>query len=536
LPVAGASVNTTVSSAPILTIAKTAAPSPVAPGSNLTYTLAYSNAGNANASGVVITDTLPANTTFVSATGGGTLSGGVVTWSLGALNAGASGSVQLVVRVASPLANGTVITNSTYGIDSTETLPVAGASVNTTVSSAPILTIAKTAAPSPVAPDSNLTYTLAYANTGNANASGVVITDTLPANTTFVSATGGGTLSGGVVTWSLGALIAGASGSVQLVVRIGSPLANGTVITNSTYAIDSTETSPVAGASVNTTVSSAPILTIGKTAAPSPVAPGSNLTYTLAYSNAGNANASGVVITDTLPANTTFVSATGGGTLSGGVVTWSVGSVIAGASGSVELVVRVDSPLANGTVITNSAYGIDSSETPPVGGAAVATTVTGPSAPTVTSAVEATTDSIYILRPGVQTVRIVGTEFQPGATLTISSGITSGPTTFIDSMHLTAIITVSPTASLGPRSVTVTNPDLGSGTKDRALKVVKSPDCNGNCKIDGLDLNTLARSWGKVSTDPGFIPEADMTGDGLIDGEDLDVLANFFGHESAGCP
>src|SRR5204863_2795909 len=66
-------------------------------------------------------------------------------------------------------------------------------------------------------------------------------------NTTFVSATGGGALSGGVVTWSIGTLAAGGSGSVQVVVRVNSPLANGTVITNGTFNIDSTETAPVAG-------------------------------------------------------------------------------------------------------------------------------------------------------------------------------------------------------------------------------------------------------------------------------------------------
>ncbi|HKB07864.1 MAG TPA: fibronectin type III domain-containing protein, partial [Candidatus Polarisedimenticolia bacterium] len=83
---------------PVLTIAATDAPDPVAAGGNLTYTLSYSNTGSANATGVVIADTVPVNTTFVSATGGGTLSGGVVTWSPGNLAAGASGSVQMVVR------------------------------------------------------------------------------------------------------------------------------------------------------------------------------------------------------------------------------------------------------------------------------------------------------------------------------------------------------------------------------------------------------------------------------------------------------
>src|SRR5438034_327837 len=160
----------------------------------------------------------------------------------------------------------------------------------------------------------------------------------------------------GGVTWSIGALAAGGSGSVQLVVRVNSPLANGTIITDGTYSIDSTETSPVAGSAITTTVTSAPVLAVSATDAPDPVAAGGTITYTLAYSNTGNSGATAVVLSDTVPVNTTFVSATGGGTLSAGVVTWSIGALAAGGSGSVTLTVRVNSPLANGTVITDGTY------------------------------------------------------------------------------------------------------------------------------------------------------------------------------------
>ncbi len=66
----------------ILNISKTDAPDPVNAGSNITYTISYSNTGGSQATGVVITDTIPANTTFVSASNGGTLAAGVVTWNL----------------------------------------------------------------------------------------------------------------------------------------------------------------------------------------------------------------------------------------------------------------------------------------------------------------------------------------------------------------------------------------------------------------------------------------------------------------------
>src|SRR5207249_1466627 len=376
VPVSGGSISTTVTSTPVLALSASDSPDPVGAGANLTYTLSYSNTGNANATGVVITDTLPGSTSFVSATGGGAPSGGTVTWTIGNLVAGASGSVQLVVRVANPLANGTTLANSSSSIDSNETVPVSGGSISTTVTSTPVLALSASDSPDPVGAGANLTYTLSYSNTGNANATGVVITDTLPGSTSFVSATGGGAPSGGTVTWTIGNLVAGASGSVQLVVRVANPLANGTTLANSSSSIDSNETVPVSGGSISTTVTSTPVLALSASDSPDPVGAGANLTYTLSYSNTGNANATGVVITDTLPGSTSFVSATGGGAPSGGTVTWTIGNLVAGASGSVQLVVRVANPLANGTTLANSSSSIDSNETVPVSGGSISTTVT----------------------------------------------------------------------------------------------------------------------------------------------------------------
>src|SRR5439155_419572 len=152
--------------------------------------------------------------------------------------------------------------------------------------------------------------------TGNSGATGVVLSDTVPVNTTFVSATGGGALSAGVVTWSIGALAGGGSVSVHLWDRVNSPLSNGTVITNGTYSIDSAETTPVSGSAITTTVTSAPVLTVSATDAPDPVAAGGTITSPRLSTNTGNSGATGVVLSDTVPVNTTFVSATGGGALS----------------------------------------------------------------------------------------------------------------------------------------------------------------------------------------------------------------------------
>ncbi len=116
-----------------LNVIKTA-PGSAAVGDTITYTITYGNSGGTNATGVVIQDPVPATTTFVSATGGGSESGGIVTWNIGAANAGVTGlTVQFTVRAD---AAGTVV-NTGYTIDSAESAPIVGANVGTTVTAPP---------------------------------------------------------------------------------------------------------------------------------------------------------------------------------------------------------------------------------------------------------------------------------------------------------------------------------------------------------------------------------------------------------------
>ena len=87
--------------------------------------------------------------------------------------------------------------------------------------------------------------------------------------------------------------------------------------------------------------------------------PGGVLTYTITYSNAGEGAALEAVLTDELPLSTTFVSCNGGlscGEISppgSGIVTFSLGTIVAGASGSVLVSVHVDGDVPPGC-ITNT--------------------------------------------------------------------------------------------------------------------------------------------------------------------------------------
>jgi uncharacterized repeat protein (TIGR01451 family) len=78
------------------------APSPVASGSQFSYTFTVHNAGPKPATAVKLSDTLPAGVTFVSASAGCTTVGAKVTCALGTLNSGASSIVTITVTAGAP--------------------------------------------------------------------------------------------------------------------------------------------------------------------------------------------------------------------------------------------------------------------------------------------------------------------------------------------------------------------------------------------------------------------------------------------------
>jgi uncharacterized repeat protein (TIGR01451 family) len=102
------------------------------------------------------------------------------------------------------------------------------------------------------------------------------------------------------------------------------------------------------------TSTAVPSLVISKNDAGVPVGPGSKIDYTLTVRNIGNANATGVAITDPIPANTSFVSADQGGVgrgdgEDGGRVMWAGKSIPAGGSISVHFEVRISAQLSSAT-------------------------------------------------------------------------------------------------------------------------------------------------------------------------------------------
>ena len=220
------SVSTQINPLVDLAIVKTAAPSPVIAGNQLTYTLTASNNGPSDATGVSIADTLPAGVTYVSASSSqGTVSqtNGTVNVNLGSLAHGATATVTILVTV-SPSARGTITNTAVIaGNEPETTLANNTSSVSTQINPLVDLAIVKTAAPNPVAAGGLLTYTLTVMNRGPSDATGVTILDTLPTGVTYVSASssqGTTNQANGTVTVNVGNMAYGTTATVTIVVVV----------------------------------------------------------------------------------------------------------------------------------------------------------------------------------------------------------------------------------------------------------------------------------------------------------------------------
>jgi uncharacterized repeat protein (TIGR01451 family) len=219
------------------------------------------------------------------------------------------------------------------------------------------LAVTKTTTPDPAQAGSSLIYTVRITNTGPSNAAGVRITDTLPAGVNFNTASAGCSQVGGVVTCALGAVAAGSS-RVILITVTPQASTSGTTIDNIVEVASST-LDPDPGDNLFTLSTAVdPVdLAVVKTGAPDPVIIGKTLTYTLVVTNFGPANATGVILLDTLPPVVRFGTASAACTNASGLVTCDLNNLAASASRTVTITVV---PTATG-VIANSAL-VDANE------------------------------------------------------------------------------------------------------------------------------------------------------------------------------
>ena len=248
-----------VATAPDLSLTKSDGGASVSPGGTVSYTLTYANSGGVGATGVVLTETVPANTTFNAgaSTAGWSCTpnnnaGSTCTLALGAVAASGGSSATFAVTVSTPVPAGvsqisntaSIADDGTHGIDPTsgnntasDTTPITGA--------APDLSLTKSDGGASALPGSGISYTLTYANSGNRGATGAVITETVPANTTFNAgaSTAGWSCTpngnaGSTCTLAIGAVVAGdGNHTATFAVTVANPVPAGVTQISNTASI-----------------------------------------------------------------------------------------------------------------------------------------------------------------------------------------------------------------------------------------------------------------------------------------------------------
>ncbi|MBN1369136.1 MAG: DUF11 domain-containing protein [Dehalococcoidaceae bacterium] len=203
--------------------------------------------------------------------------------------------------------------------------------------------------PDHVSLNDQATYTITVNNTGELQATGVVVTDQIPLGMTYVSSSPGGTVSGNVVTWNVGSLDKDASRSYTLVLQGTQP---GLWVNT---AVASSNEVGTATAQATTRVSPPPEVMIKKTG-PAGVFTGFTRAYTLTVTNTGSVALTDVIVTDHLPPLLNYTSSNVASTVTGNQISWNLGSLNIGETKSIIVILggeKTGTAVNTATVTTN---------------------------------------------------------------------------------------------------------------------------------------------------------------------------------------
>lgn len=311
-----------------LVIQKLHLTNPFVAGSQADYQIEVRNAGESDATGVEVSDILPAGlsySAFSSADPDWTCSAAGQQVSCdysAALTAGASSSFVLTVNLAAAF-EGPASNTATVSAGTPDPVPGNNSDADdSSVSQVADLSIVASHTGSAVAGDL-LSLRFAVHNSGPSQITGpVTVLDSLPAGWSFSSATGAGwscdyTAASRVLSCALaGGLAAGASAAqLGVVVRLDPGIGPATIANTATVS-SGTADSDLAD---NSGTDQVPVLTsaaLSLTKAlstPAPVLAGTAAEFVLSASNAGPSDAGPVVVTDTLPAELSLQSYAGSG-------------------------------------------------------------------------------------------------------------------------------------------------------------------------------------------------------------------------------
>ena len=338
-------------------------------GDTITYTVTLNNTGPGNATGVTVTDQLPAGTTFISANPSqGSYDNTTGLWTVGTVVNGSLATLEITALVTTP----DPVTNTAQVSGSDQPDPDSDpnngdpdeddqASVTTPAPSADLALVKQLLTPAPINLNDTVTFRLTLNNNGPNQASNVDVTDQLPPGLTFVSATPSqGSYVSNTGLWSVGNLANGGSATldIEAMVTTTGGINNIAIISD----LDEVDPNPSNDQDDDNVPAQQADLSLIKTASSNTPNLGDDVTFTLTLANNGPNTATNVAVTDQLPAGLTFVSATPSqGFYNSGTGLWTVGTVTNGANATLELIATVTTT----DTVTNQAQISNSDQTDP---------------------------------------------------------------------------------------------------------------------------------------------------------------------------
>lgn len=344
-------------------------------GATINYTLTVTNNGGDTATGVQVTDFLPAGLTYVgNIPSQGTYNPGTGVWTIGSLANGANATLVLQATVnagtgGSTITNNATVTGSLFDPNGANNSASAGITVTAPVADVQIISFI----PSTNTPTEGqvMTATLTIQNNGPQAATNVVIgAETGNPGLTIT----GYTPAQGTVTldqWFVGTLPVAGTSTLVISYTVDAGTGGSTIVRNrAVAAADQTDNAPGNNTGSYTllvqTLPTADMQIAMIVDDPTP-AVGATISYIINITNNGPNNATSVQVNDLLPAGVTFVGYTADqGTYVAGTGVWNVGTVNNGSSVIMTIQATVNAG-TSGMTITNNAS-ISSALTDPTPG------------------------------------------------------------------------------------------------------------------------------------------------------------------------
>ncbi len=318
-----------------------------------TFTISHDADSSSDAAHVVVTDVLPSGLVFAGFNSTAptpdfsSFSNGILTFGYNSIPAEETRTFMITFDIA-PTATGTLVNPASVSSDGTDIDPTNNSDVATTNLSPDFdVVVTKSVNNNTPALMETVTYTVGLTNEGPGPASGVVLSDAIPAGLIFVSGSlngQDGSSDGSIVTFPAITLNPNSSMTATLVFTVGVSAAG--VITNTASIPDLSAagendiTNNSASVDINVLIVDLALTQSVDNATPNV---GDQVNFLLTLSNAGPVAATGVIVTDLLPSGLTFVSSLPSqGEYESSTGIWMVGTLNSGANATLQILAAVD--------------------------------------------------------------------------------------------------------------------------------------------------------------------------------------------------